>query len=173
MSSSEDPDESDGDVEEVNKRRKTKANLTCYPGTNPAGLKHPPVPKKKKRNRKEQDVVGKLSGADIPFVVTVVGVTTLSNKYKGHVTAYNKCGVGAEKATTDMERDKQGAQRVERLRLRQIRLIEDTFASGQFLRFDPGDSEKRSATAAASRTPTKEEEEAAREARRQLLEHLR
>jgi hypothetical protein len=39
MSSSEGPDESDGDVEEVNTRRKKKASLTCYPGTNPAGLK--------------------------------------------------------------------------------------------------------------------------------------
>ena len=84
MSSSEDPAESDDDVEEVNKRRKKRANLTCYPaGTNPSGLKHPPVPTKKKRDRKEQDVVGTLSGKDIPYVATVVGVTTLSNKYKG------------------------------------------------------------------------------------------
>ena len=61
---------------------------------------------------------------------------------------------------TQKEREKQGVQRAERLR--QIRLIEDTFASGQFLRFDPGDSEKRSAKAIASRAPTKEEEEAMR-----------
>jgi hypothetical protein len=124
MSSFEGPDESDGDVEEVNKRRKKKANLTCYPGTNPAGLKHPAVPKKKKRNRKEQDVVGKLSGKDIPYVATVVGVTTLSNTHKGHVTAYNKCVVSAAKATTDMARDKQDVQRAEMLR--RIRLIEAT-----------------------------------------------
>ena len=84
------------------------------------------------------------------------------------MAAYNKCVVSAAKATTDMERDKQGVQLAERLR--GIRLIEDTFASGQFLRFDPGDSVKRSAKAVASRPPTKEEEEAAREARRQLLE---
>jgi hypothetical protein len=57
-----------------------------------------------------------------------------------------------------MEREKQGVQLAESLR--QIRLIEDTFASGQFLRFDPGDSVKRSAKAAASRAPTKEEEAA-------------
>jgi hypothetical protein len=50
------------DVEEVNKRRKKRANLTAYPGTEPSGLKHPPVPTKKKRDRKEQDVVGTLSG---------------------------------------------------------------------------------------------------------------
>jgi hypothetical protein len=149
-------------------KRKPTLRVTRGPGTNPAGLKHPAVPKKKKRNRKEQDVVGKLSGKDIPFVATVVGVTTLSNKYKGHVTAYNKCGVSAAKATTDMERDKQDVQRAEMLR--RIRLIEATFASGQFLLFDPGDSEKRSAKAVASRPPTKQEEEAAREARRQLLE---
>jgi hypothetical protein len=120
-------------VEEVNKRRKKRANLTAYPGTNPPGLKHPPVPTKKKRDRKEQDVVGTSSGKDIPYVKTAVGVTTLSNQYKGHVTSYNKCGIDAEKATTDTEREKQGVQRAERLR--QIRLIEDTFASGQFLRF--------------------------------------
>ena len=171
MSSSEDPAESDDDVEEVNKRRKKRANLTAYPGTNPPGLKHPPVPTKKKRDRKEQDVVGNLSGADIPYVATAVGVTTLSNKYKGHVTSYNKCGIDAEKATTDTEREKQGVQRAERLR--QIRLIEDTFASGQFLRFDPGDSQKRSAKAIASRPPTKQEEEAAREACRQELAGLK
>jgi hypothetical protein len=52
-----------------------------------------------------------------------------------------------------MEREKQGVQRTERLR--QIRLIEDTFASGQFARFHPGDSEKRSAKAAASKRPDK------------------
>ena len=80
MSSSEDPAESDDDVEEVNKRRKKRANLTCYPGTSPSGLKHPPVPTKKKRDRKEQDVVGTLSAKDIPYVKTAVGVTTLSNK---------------------------------------------------------------------------------------------
>jgi hypothetical protein len=87
------------------------------------------------------------------------------------VTSYNKCGIDAEKATSDTEREKQGVQRAERLR--QIRLIEDAFASGQFLRFDPGDSEKRSAKAIASRAPTKQEEEAAREARRQLLAGLK
>jgi hypothetical protein len=168
MSSSEDSAESDDDVEKVNKRRKKRANLTAYPGTEPSGLKHPAVPKKKKRDRKEQDVVGTLSGKDIPYVKTAVGVTTLSNKYKGHVTSYNKCGIDAEKATTDTEREKQGVQRAERLR--QIRLIEDTFASGQFLRFDPGDSEKRSAKAIASKPPTKEVEEAVREAARQWLE---
>jgi hypothetical protein len=52
-------------------------------------------------------------------------------------------------------------------------LIEDTFASGQFLRFDPGDSEKRSAKAIASRAPTKKEEEAAQEACRQELAGLK
>ena len=60
--------------------------------TNPPGLKDPPVPKKKKRDREEQDVVGTLSAKDIPYVKAAVGVTTLSNKYKGNVTAYNKCG---------------------------------------------------------------------------------
>ena len=112
MSSSEDPSESDDDVEEVNKRRKKRASLGAYPGTNPPGLKHPPVPTKKKRDRKEQDVVGTLSAKDIPYVKAAVGVTTLSNKYKGNVTAYNKCGIDAEKATTDTEREKQGVQRV-------------------------------------------------------------
>ena len=150
-------------------KRKPTLRVTRYPGTNPAGLKHPAVPKKKKRDRKEQDVVGKLSGKDTPYVATVVGVTTLSNKYKGHVTSYNKCGIDAEKATTDTEREKQGVQRAERLR--QIRLIEDALASGQFLRY--GDSEKRSAKAIASRAPTKQEEEAAREACRQELARLK
>ena len=168
MSSSEDSAESDDDVEKVNKRRKKKASLTAYPGTEPSGLKHPAVPKKKKRDREKQDVVGTLSAKDIPYVKVAVGVTTLSNKYKGNVTAYNKCGIAAEKAKTPPEREKQGVERAERLR--QIRLIEDTFASGQFLRFDPGDSKKRSANAIASRPPTKEEEEAVREAARQWLE---
>ena len=84
------------------------------------------------------------------------------------MAAYNKCVVNAAKATTDMERDKQGVQLAERLR--GIRLIEDTFASGQFLRFDPGDSVKRSAKAVASKPPTKEEEDEVREAARQFLE---
>ena len=84
------------------------------------------------------------------------------------MTSYNKCGIDAEKATTDTEREKQGVERAERLR--QIRLIEDTFASGQFLRFDPGDSEKRSAKAIASRAPTKEEEEAMRQRYEAMLE---
>ena len=171
MSSSESDDESDNDVEEVNKRRKKRANLGAYPGTNPAGLKQPAVPKKKKRDREKQDVVGTLSAKDIPYVKAAVGVTTLSNKYKGNVTAYNKCGIDAEKAKTPPEREKQGVERAERLR--QIRLIEDTFASGQFLRFDPGDSEKRSAKAIASRAPTKEEEEAMRQRYEAMLEKNR
>jgi hypothetical protein len=94
----------------------------------PPGLKYPGVPEKKKRKRKDLDVVGGLSGKNIPFVVSVVGVTTLLNKYKGEVTAFNKCGVDADKATTDMEREAQAVQRLERLH--RIRLIEDTFASG-------------------------------------------
>ena len=47
----------------------------------------------------------------------------------------------ADKATTDMEREAQAVQRLERLR--RIRLIEDTFASGHFARFDPARFRKK------------------------------
>jgi hypothetical protein len=69
---SDDPDESDDGVEEVNKQRKKKVGLTHYPGTQPPGLKYPGVPKKKKRKRKDLDVAGGLSGKNIPFGVTMI-----------------------------------------------------------------------------------------------------
>jgi hypothetical protein len=88
---SDGPDESDDSAEEVNTQRKKKVGLTHDPGTQSPGLKYPGVPKKKQRKRKDLDVAGGLLGKNIPFVVSVVGVTTLSNRYKGEVTAFNKC----------------------------------------------------------------------------------
>jgi hypothetical protein len=91
---SSDSDESNEGVEALNKQRKKKVDvLLHYPGTPGSDLKHPEKPKQKKRNRKDLDVVGALSSKNAPFVVNVniniVGVTTLSNKYKGEVTAFN------------------------------------------------------------------------------------
>jgi hypothetical protein len=49
-----------------------------------------------------------------PFVHSIVGVTTLSNKYKSEVTAYNKAGADADKASTEMEKEAQAVQRLGR-----------------------------------------------------------
>jgi hypothetical protein len=65
------------------------------------------------------------------------------------VAAFNKAGVDADKAPTEMEKDAHDIQRLEGLR--RIWLIEDTFASGKFTGFDPGASEIRSAKLIASK----------------------
>jgi hypothetical protein len=86
-----------------------------------------------------------------PFVNTTVGVTTLSNKYKSEATAYNKADLDTLPPLTEMEMEKvaQAAELCERLRC--IRLIKDTFASGQFKRFDVAASKIRSALSIASK----------------------
>jgi hypothetical protein len=53
-----DSDESDEGVEALNKQRKKRVDFFHYPGTAGDGLKRPEEPKKKKRNRKDLDVVG-------------------------------------------------------------------------------------------------------------------
>jgi hypothetical protein len=73
----------DEGVEALNKQRKKRVEVFHYPGTAGGGLTRPEKPKKKKRNRKDLDVAGALSSKKTPFVVNIVGVTTLSNKYKG------------------------------------------------------------------------------------------
>ena len=78
MSSSESDDESDNDVEQVNKRRKKRANLGAYPGTNPAGLKQPAVPKKKKRDREKQDT------RNPPWAVPAEVQTAVAIRLRGH-----------------------------------------------------------------------------------------
>jgi hypothetical protein len=60
---------------------------------------------KKKRSRDELVLVG---GAPRPFVHNIVGVTTLSNKHKSEVTAYNKASAGADKAPTEMGKGQRG-----------------------------------------------------------------
>jgi hypothetical protein len=69
--------------------------------------------RRKARTREERAVVGELPR---PFVHKIVGVTTLSNHYKSEVTAFNKAGVDADKAPTEMKREAQAVQRLERLR---------------------------------------------------------